>query len=76
MEEAKPFWMSATLWGALFAFLGVLLPAMGFGVSASDVKQVGDSFLNIANSVLTFGGLLLTVIGRSRSTKQLTLTRK
>ena len=76
MEDSKPFWMSATLWGALFTFLGILLPAMGFGVSASDVKAVGDSFLNIANSVLTFGGLLLAVVGRSRSTKQLTLTRK
>jgi len=72
MNDTKPFWASWTLWGAVAAFLGILLPNLGIGVSPSDITSFFQSWQNMLNDALTFGGLALTAYGRLSATKQLT----
>jgi hypothetical protein len=76
MDQTKPFWASWTLWGAVSTFLGVLLPNMGLAVTPATVTAIFQSWQQVLDSILTFGGLALTVYGRVFATKELTLTRK
>lgn len=70
-DAPKPWWASMTIWGAVATFLGIALPAAGVGISATEVSQIADAWVNMLNAVLTFGGLVLTVVGRFRATKQI-----
>jgi len=71
MEESKPFWASWTLWGAVATFLGILLPGVGLNADPANVTHFFESFQQLLDSILTFGGLALTVYGRATATKQL-----
>jgi len=75
MTGSKPFWASWTLWGALATFLGVILPNLGIDVSPETVTSFFKSWQQVLDSVLTFGGLVLTVYGRATATKELTARR-
>jgi hypothetical protein len=72
MEQSKPFWASWTLWGALATFLGVVLPGLGMDANPDNITSFFKSFQQMLDSILTFGGLALTVYGRATATKQLT----
>jgi hypothetical protein len=71
MEDSKPFWASWTLWGAVATFLGVILPGLGLNADPANIMTFFQSFQQVLDSILTFGGLALTVYGRATATKQL-----
>jgi len=75
MDKTKPFWASWTLWGAVATFIGVVLPGFGINVAPEAVTGFFKSFWQALDSILTFGGLAVTVYGRATATKQLTKTR-
>ncbi len=62
--DSKPFWTSKTLWGAVATFLGVMLPAFGLNVEPTELSQLLSSWVQVLDTVLTFGGLALTVYAR------------
>lgn len=74
MDQTKPFWASTTLWGAVAAFVGVVLPGLGVDVRPEQVNQFFDSFTQALDSCLTFGGMAVTVYGRFIAKKRLGLT--
>ena len=76
MNQIKPFWASTTLWGAVAAFVGIILPGFGLKADPTAVTTFFTSLQQMLDSILTFGGLLLTVYGRFRATKQVSLTGK
>lgn len=71
MTEEKPFWASWTLWGALATFLGVILPGLGLKADPANITSFFQSFQQMLDSILVFGGLATTVYGRATATKQL-----
>jgi len=71
MEESKPFWASWTLWGAVATFLGVVLPGLGLNADPANITSFFQSFQQMLDSILTFGGLATVVYGRMSATKQL-----
>ena len=71
MEGSKPFWASWTLWGAVATFLGVMLPGLGLSADPANITSFFQSFQQMLDSILTFGGLALTVYGRATATKEL-----
>lgn len=75
MNDTKPFWASVTLWGAVAAFAGIVLPGFGVKVDPSAINNFFSSFQQMLDSILTFGGLAATVYGRISATKQVTLTK-
>lgn len=76
MNDTKPFWASVTLWGAVATFVGILLPGFGVKVDPTAVTTFFNSFQQMLDSILTFGGLAASVYGRVRATKQVSLTGK
>lgn len=74
MNNVKPFWSSVTLWGAVASFVGIVLPGFGVHVDPAAINNVFSSLQQMLDSILTFGGLVLTVYGRIRATKQVSLT--
>ena len=74
MNDIKPFWASVTLWGSVATFLGIVLPGFGFKVDPSTINNLFGSLQQTLDSILTFGGLVLTVYGRIKATKQVSLT--
>lgn len=76
MNDTKPFWASVTLWGAVATFVGILLPGFGVKVDPTAVTTFFNSFQQMLDSILTFGGLATTVYGRLRASKQVTVTGK
>jgi hypothetical protein len=72
--DAKPFWASKTMWGAVATFLGVILPGLGVQVSPTAIAHFTDSLQQAIDSVLVFGGLVLTVYGRSVASGKLTMS--
>ena len=71
MEATKPFWASWTLWGAVATFLGVILPGLGLNADPANITGFFQSFQQMLDSILTFGGLALTVYGRATANKEL-----
>lgn len=65
----KAFYTSKTLWGAAASIAGVLLPAFGVSVPASEITHAFDSLANGITDLLTFGGFVLTVYGRFAATR-------
>jgi hypothetical protein len=76
MKQSKPFWASWTLWGAVATFLGVILPGLGIKADPAAITTMFQSWQQMLDSLLTFGGMILTIFGRASATKELTLTRK
>ena len=74
MNNTKPFWASVTLWGAVATFVGIVLPGFGVAVDPTTINNVFSSLQQMLDSILTFGGLVLTVYGRVKATKQVSLT--
>jgi len=72
MEKTKPFWASWTLWGAVATFLGVILPGLGLNADPANITSFFQSFQQMLDSILTFGGLAAVVYGRATATKELT----
>jgi hypothetical protein len=72
MTGEKPFWASWTLWGAVATFLGVLLPGLGLNADPANITSFFQSFQQMLDSILTFGGLAAVVYGRATATKELT----
>ena len=60
--NAKPWYKSLTLWGAAITGVGVFLP------------KYAPLIPQLANDAATIVGLVATVIGRLRATKQVTFT--
>ena len=75
MVPTKPFWASVTLWGAVATFFGIALPGFGIHVDPTAVTNFFNSWQQMLDSILTFGGMLMTVYGRIRATKQITVTK-
>jgi len=73
MEKTKPFWASWTLWGAVATFLGVILPGLGLNADPANITSFFQSFQQMLDSILTFGGLAAVVYGRVSATKELRL---
>ena len=71
MEGNKPFWASWTLWGAVATFLGVILPGLGLNADPANITTFFQSLQQMLDSILTFGGLAMTVYGRATATKEL-----
>lgn len=63
--DAKPFYTSKTLWGSVATILGLVLPALGIGTTPTEITHAVDSFANVLNDVLTFGGIVYTIYGRT-----------
>jgi len=74
MGESKPFWASWTLWGAVAAFIGVVAPGFGINVDPTNVTHFFESFQQMLDSILTFGGLATVVYGRMSATKELRMS--
>ncbi len=72
--NSKPFWMSKQLWGAVAALVGVILPLFGANVEPADLNRLADSWVQVLDTVLTFGGLALTIYARLREQKPKRLT--
>ncbi len=72
--DSKPFWMSKTLWGAVAALIGVILPMFGLNVEPAALNRLADSWLQVLDSIMTFGGLALTIYARLREQKPAKLT--
>ncbi len=73
-EQTKFFLLSKTLWGAAAAFVGVILPLFGLNVEPADLNRLAESWVQVLDTVLTFGGLALTVYARLREQKPKKLT--
>lgn len=74
MNDSKPFWASTTLWGAVAAFIGIVLPGFGVQVEPGAITHFFDSFQQMLSSILAFGGLAATIYGRVTATKKVSLT--
>lgn len=74
--DTKPMWQSVTLWGSLFTIIGtVVFPMFKLAPPPTDaIQSFTDSFMNALDAVLSFGGMVMTVWGRIRSTTPVSLT--
>ena len=67
MIDQKPWWLSRTIWGGLFAFLAGLAQEVGIPLSGAEVTALTDSWLNIIGIV----GGILAVYGRAKADKRI-----
>jgi hypothetical protein len=65
--ENKPWYLSKTIWGAVVAFLGVVMPKLASALGASPGDQA-DTLVNIASGVVGLVGTTLAIYGRYKAT--------
>lgn len=60
MNGIKSFFASKTIWGAIIAILGTVLPVLGLNFTAAD----GQLLLSTIDELMTIGGALFAMYGR------------
>lgn len=70
MEDQKPWWTSAGVWGSVVAIL--LGIASGFGIQFD--ASVSDQLTQLLTSAGTLVTGIIALVGRIRATKQITPT--
>lgn len=60
--ENKPWYLSKTVWGAVFAVIGLIAPKVAAGLGSEDV------LLDIVSNVVALAGSVLAVYGRVTAT--------
>lgn len=73
-EDTKPFWLSRRFWGAVIAFIGIVMPMLGYGDTA-EINRVGGAWMNFIDAGLQLFGLAVAFYGGITATKRLTLRR-
>lgn len=72
MEDQKPFYASATIWGAGVAVVAGVAGVFGYTITPADQAALSDSIaqvVTLASSVAALGGGLLAIWGRVRASK-------
>lgn len=67
MDGVKGFFASRTIWGALVALLGVVLPLFGIEFSSED----GSQLLSVIDEVIVIAGTLFAMYGRIVATSRI-----
>ena len=73
---AKPWWQSRTMIGAAItggSALGAL--AFGFSLDAETQRVLADQVTTWIIATAMLGGTVLTIVGRAKATKAVTLTK-
>ena len=67
MLDAKPWYLSKTVWGSLVAILAAFLGLWDFDIPARDQERVVELLVQIAGA----GGGMLALVGRFMATRRL-----
>ena len=67
MDGIKSWLTSKTIWGALVALAGAVLPALGYTIGAEDQA----AFLDNIDSLIVGVGAILAIIGRVTASKKI-----
>ncbi|MFT4098441.1 MAG: hypothetical protein QM651_15090 [Rhodoblastus sp.] len=72
MEDQKPFYASATIWGAGVAALAGVAGIFGYTITPADQAALSDSIaqvVTLVSSVAALGGGVIAIWGRVRASK-------
>lgn len=69
MPETKPWYLSRGVWGGLIALAIAAASAFGYSVAETDVEQLQS----LATSLVAAASGILSILGRIRASKKLTL---
>ncbi len=70
-DEAKVWWQSRAIWGALIVIVAQGLRLAGIELGEAEQQQLVDAALNIVTAL----GAALAIYGRVRARKAVTLTK-
>ena len=75
--DSKWIGKSLTIWGVIITGASTVLPAVGpligLDLNAAEILQFGDSVTQAINAIGGVIGVIMTVIGRMRANKPLTV---
>ena len=75
--ENKVWYTSIALWGNIITTISIILKMLGLDIiDAENQEALANNLAQIGTSAGVVVGIILSIIGRLRATKVITLTKK